>query len=161
MRRTLAERLKEYDRHNPFCRFSDDPILRVYGKCGCRDCAATREEWSVLPAPINQQHREGTNSMAGINVCDRCNAMVKGIALGAIQLRTSADSNTNEILSLELCPACVSDALTLIESMPTTDRERAYITPFRRPVTEPDAPALDLEKMIQNAVNQRMKEIEG
>lgn len=159
-RRTLTQRLAEYDRHNPFCRFSDDPALRMYGKCGCRDCAATRKEWALLPAPIDRQNRDGSSKMAGINVCDRCNALVKGIALGAIQIRTSADYDTQETVALELCPACIAQALALLESAVTEPRDKAYTEPFKRPPAQTDKP-LDLDGLIQEAVNRHMRQIEG
>lgn len=76
--------------------------------------------------------------MAGINVCDRCPSLVKGVALGAIQLRTSADTNTSEIITKELCPACIGDMLRVLEAQPSARSGQAYSKPYRRPQAQTD-----------------------
>lgn len=70
--------------------------------------------------------------MGSINICDRCPSMVKGIALGAIQIRTSSDPDSSEVITKELCPACIQDMVNMLEIEPTDRPQRAYDKPYRR-----------------------------
>ena len=71
--------------------------------------------------------------MSSINLCDRheCKAMVRGRALGRVYLVTDSSAEAERV-EREICPGCVADVLSLLETAPTTDREAAYSDPFQR-----------------------------
>lgn len=128
---TIERQVAEYDRHNGDSRFSSDPTRRRHGTCGCGMCIGIRRD-TLHDLPLNAPLRKGNNSMAGINVCDRCSSLVKGIALGQVSLSTSSDSYTREGINRELCPACVGEILALIETEVPPREVRAFDKPFRR-----------------------------
>lgn len=74
--------------------------------------------------------------MSAVNICDRCGSLVRGVALGAISLVTSGDSD-RERVDKELCPGCIEDLLPLIETE-VEPKQRGYKDPYRR-TPEPDA----------------------
>lgn len=154
---TPEQRVIQYDAHNPGSRESNNPQERLYGRCGCPACAQTRTEWSRIPAALNKPGREGSGSMASVNLCDRtdCKSMVQGRALGRVALSVSSAPG-GEILEREICPGCVADVVTLLETAPVTPRDGAYREPYKRPV--PDDDALDTATDEQLAANlfQRM-----
>lgn len=156
-----SEQLRLYDSHNGTSRLSNDPMQRLYGKCGCQQCAYIRRTViATLPAPINQQNRKGSNNMAGINICDRCGSMVTGNALGQVQIRTSSDDRESEIIAKEVCPACVQDLVSLVEVEPVERRDvRAFREPWKRPTVEKGASksaAEALAEMVSSAVDERL-----
>lgn len=77
--------------------------------------------------------------MASINLCDRngCDAMVKGAALGAVQIVTDSTPDAERV-SKEICPGCIADLMDVLETPPTTHRKQAYAKPWKRPEDEPD-----------------------
>ena len=164
------QKLALYDSHNGTTRLSPDPQERLYGKCGCTTCVCIRSEIiNSIPAPINTPHRNGSNNMAGINICDRCQSMVTGNALGVVQVRTSSDDRISEIIAKEICPACVGDLMVFIEETAVERRDvRAYKDPWKRPEEKKGATKSTAELLsgligesIDEAIRTRRLEIEG
>lgn len=118
-----------YEAHNPGALNSRDPMKRVHGSCGCGWCQEFRRQYPQGKMAINRPGKE--RAMGSINVCDRCGALVKGNALGSVDLVTSADPASAETIEMEVCPACVADLVLLLEN-PVGDRERAYGDPWKR-----------------------------
>src|SRR5262245_36721684 len=131
-----------YDRHNPGCRVSSDPQKRLYGQCGCTHCGYVRSRWNDILAPMDVPGRE-TGKLSSVNICDRCGALVQGIALGAINLVVSSDSMA-ERLSKELCPGCVGEMVLLLETPLSDAPARAYKEPWKRPEEDKEQSVNDL-----------------
>lgn len=71
--------------------------------------------------------------MSALNLCERCDALMLGKAVGTIRLE---ETPTADYKSYELCPACVGDFHDFMHSGPSRDAR-----PFREPYKEPEAPA--------------------
>lgn len=106
--------------------------------------------------------------MSSINVCDGCSAMVKGSALGAVQIRTSGNYQESEVVERELCPDCIASVVLLVEG----EREpvqRVYKDGWKRDdaasksvlETLGDTPANQAIANIVTEVMQQMRAIES
>lgn len=128
--------LANYDSHNGDSRHDSNRQIRRMGRCGCEFCRTVRsEDW--FDVPMNNAYRKGNSAMAGINMCDRCSSVVKGVALGRIALVTSSDQSSAESVNRELCPPCVGEILAVVETELEPRAVRGYDKPFRRPKEEP------------------------
>jgi hypothetical protein len=143
-----------YDTHNRGARFSNDPALRLYGRCGCSTCAVYRAKYLAdVVSPIDQR---GT-SMGSINICDRCPSMVKGKALGVVQIRTSSDPDTSEVSTRELCPACIEEIDMLLMTDVGERDKRAYDKPYTRQKDAPELDGMTAEQMAAALFEKLMK----
>lgn len=98
--------------------------------------------------------------MASVNLCDRCGVMVKGAALGAVQIRTSSDPDVTEVVTKEICPVCVEEILTLVEMDADALSERAkrgYDKPYVRPRNENSFDQATTEQMAAALLERLMK----
>lgn len=98
--------------------------------------------------------------MSSINLCDRegCKSMVRGRALGVVALVTNSTPEPERV-EREICPGCVADVLSLLETAPTTDREAAYSEPFLRAAEESSEGRLveALAEAVEAALDSRDK----
>jgi hypothetical protein len=85
--------------------------------------------------------------------------MVKGVALGSVQLRTSGDTETVEVVQKEICPGCVEDILTIV-SMEVEPKERSYSKPFKAIDTSDPVSAMT-EEQLAGALLERLMKIRG
>lgn len=72
--------------------------------------------------------------MSSVNICDRCESIVKGSALAHVDF-TSGEMH----VSMDLCPACAGELDSVLQSNPDQDsvlRPRAYREPYERPAIE-------------------------
>lgn len=151
--------LVHYDSHNPGDRMSNDVGRRTYGSCGCGVCAEVREREQFGNLPMNDQRRE-THGMASVNMCERCDAVMVGRAVGSVLLVLSSDPDTYEQIKKELCPGCVEDLLLLVE-VRVPAKQPSYRDGYKRP--EKDAPGVgelggvDLEALLAEALQRAMK----
>ena len=127
------DRYAYYDMHNGTTRMSSDPMERMYGKCGCNACAHIRREWQDIPAPINRQGRD-TNSMSSVNLCERkgCKNMATGNAIGALSIVASGEHDA-ERRNVELCPRCIGEAFTWLDTPVTEETGGAYREGWKPP----------------------------
>jgi hypothetical protein len=88
--------------------------------------------------------------MAGVNICDRCEAMVKGNALGDVAVTTSGEPE-RETLSLELCPDCIGGLVSWLETR-VTPQERAYKHGWQREQDSKSDTQVTLEDAVRRAV---------
>lgn len=146
---TRDEKLAYYDSHNGDARTSPDLNLRLFGKCGCPWCSRIRHEWATNPAPINDQQRKGSRAMSSVNICDRCGSMVTGVALGALTIRTSADYETSETITKELCPDCVAIVVGIADQADAEPVRRSYRKPWVRPTEEKDTVRGLIKQIVQ------------
>lgn len=72
--------------------------------------------------------------MASITMCDRCNRLGKGTALGALSYRTNLSDARTRAISKELCPDCVRELIAWLNTRPKDVSE----VPFTEPYVEPD-----------------------
>jgi hypothetical protein len=84
-------------------------------------------------------------SMSAVNICDRCGAMVKGNALGALSLATSNDPHNVKRFDKELCPDCIALFYGLLVAEDVEPKQRAYQKPFSVPREAPKSVAEALE----------------
>jgi hypothetical protein len=79
--------------------------------------------------------------MAGIVMCDRCNRLGKGTALGGIAYRTNIADRENKGKSIELCPGCVASFLAWLNN-PKADPATPALSaePFTDPYADPSDP---------------------
>lgn len=100
--------------------------------------------------------------MASVNICDRCNSMVKGVALGLVQVVNSSEPGT-ERTGYEVCPACIEDVLVLMGSKPEEGtRKAAYSEPFRpaqKGLTKSNVD--ELAELMLEKLRREQKAIEG
>lgn len=75
--------------------------------------------------------RGKAKTVGNLNICIRpgCNAIIKGEAAGRVQLETNIGANGKSTLYV-LCPPCTSDVDAVLNTEPTSDRERAYDKPY-------------------------------
>lgn len=91
--------------------------------------------------------------MSSVNLCDRCGAMVTGAALASLNLRTSADYDTSETVTKELCPGCVALIIALVEDDNVQPLHRSY----RKPWVRPEDPANDpVRKVIRDVLEEAL-----
>jgi hypothetical protein len=107
--------------------------------------------------------------MASINICERkgCKSFVKGNAIGAIQIAFSSSRLSGDVISMELCPGCMSDVHSVLFSEPVTPRENAYEEPFN-PVKKESDDTMDMvsdeqlaAELFQRMMRNARKEIES
>lgn len=72
--------------------------------------------------------------MSTVNVCDRCETLVKAAALGALTIETSPVSGRTD---KEICPGCVEEFLTWYDGS-HGNRPKAYSRPYEPPKSETD-----------------------
>lgn len=70
-------------------------------------------------------------------MCDRCNRLGKGTALGGIAYRTNIAERLSASKSVELCPGCVKSFLEWLHN-PKADADTPALSDV--PFTEPYAP---------------------
>lgn len=107
--------------------------------------------------------------MGSINICDRCPSMVKGQALGVVQLKTSSDPNTSDVVTKELCPACIEELYTILMMDPGERAQKAFTEPFTiKPdrdeiggATAEELAAALFEKLMASQKQNGPKSIEG
>ncbi len=157
---TSEERLALYDQHNPGCRNSSDPQVRLYGKCGCGMCGETRKQWAEMPTALEKPGRTGGGSMASVNLCDRegCKSMVQGAALGLVALVTASDHKAAERIEREICPGCVGDVMALLNTAPVSERQPAYREPWKRPEERDPMDAATSEQLAAALLTKLMGE---
>lgn len=145
----------EYDKHNPGRRHSTDRNERMYGSCGCGFCITYRDNYMAqLQAPVNERNA----GMGSVNICDRCPSMVKGVALGAIQIRTSSDPDSSEVITKELCPACVAELVAMLEFTPEDRPQKAYDKPYKRESDAGEFNSATAEQLAAALFEKLMKE---
>lgn len=114
-RRILANRPGLIRYHSGICECG--PCQEVYNRhnathwCACDPC---------------QTHNE--KSKRSLSICERCESMGMTGAMGLIQYRTEP---AHGMESLEICPGCVGDFKTWLETDSMTTRERAYKRPWK------------------------------
>lgn len=98
--------------------------------------------------------------MGSVNMCERCGALMIGGAVGSVVIALSSDPDTYENVKREICPGCVEDILTLVETK-VTPKENGYREPYKRP-EEPakglgELTGVDLETLLAEALQRAMK----
>lgn len=138
-------------------------LASVYGKY--QGHAANSYSPEVMNARYGKQEKR--QSMASLNMCERpgCNALIKGKAVGIVSVKLHSDYNDPlDDVAMELCPACITDIMTMLDSEPVTPRERAYDKPYTRTDPATDAAEnLTTEQLAALLFQRTMKQaaIEG
>lgn len=98
-----------------------------------------------------QQQRREAERMSTIHMCERkgCEAIIKGPAMGLVDIAANVDS---ERKGFELCPACVADVWGVLYEAPMPGtRERAYETPF-----DPERASQDATDAVETATAEQL-----
>jgi len=134
--------------------------------CDCNGCVA---RWEAMAYTRTKDtvaksfgHERAVNiNMSSINVCDRCNSMVKGGALGALTIAYSPDMTVAaKTLRAELCPGCIEDLATLYNSPVVTPRKSAYTEPYDPDVktVRDDLEGITTEQLAAALLERTMKD---
>lgn len=112
--------------------------------CICEACTTRRIAKNV------DHLNERANRMSAINLCDRCEAMCKGSALGTFMIGINVE--TPKIYK-ELCPGCIEELYEWLNKT-CEPREKAYKEPFHPPTVKEDENTLEdvLDKAVQKAL---------
>lgn len=79
--------------------------------------------------------------MSAVNLCERCDSLMLGKAVGSLDLQKSEEARNERI---ELCPACIGDLVAFLAEHPVRDR-----TTFREG-WKPEAKRTDSQLMLEN-----------
>lgn len=110
----------------------------------------------------HQQQKRGKKTMGNLNICERpgCNAIIKGEAAARVELEPNTQPDAERKLYV-LCPPCVSDVDTLLHTVPTEDRERAYDKPYEgyeTPRENDDVKAASTEQLAAELFERLMRD---
>jgi hypothetical protein len=136
-----------------------------------REYASYRSAYpQQVPTPTklaqNSTYGKRQEMSSTLHMCERpeCNALIKGKAVGAVQVRFDSDYGKEQTIEAkEICPACVADIVALLDMEPVTPRERAYDKPYERPADTDSAESMSVEQLAALLFQKAMKQaqIEG
>lgn len=99
-----------------------------YRYCDCDFChdhryAMSRVEWA-------ERHGE-VKTLSAINICERCETMALGKAMGIVTTRLSPDDSYRTV---EICPGCVEELCLWLQAGELITRDvKAYKNPYTPP----------------------------
>jgi hypothetical protein len=165
-----SERLdSKYGRdHNRDCTCRDcvagyEKHQRERYQCYCPWCNSTKARLDLIAR--TEQSEPMTvkgNNVSSINVCDRdqCGALIKSNAMGQMGYHTGGDKG--ERGELQLCPACVDELVTWLESSVVGKRERSYSKPWVRSTVDAAGTLADMNsgQLMQLALERGRAELD-
>lgn len=125
-------------------------VLHVHGSgLGCGFC----QDHRYAIARVEQAEKYGEVTMSSINICERCETMSLGKAMGTVSTRTDP---TTPWESKDICPGCVTDFITWFKEGESIQRDvKAYKKPYEEPKEEFDVTGdgVDTEDLILAAAS--------